>query len=118
MAVPVVPLVAFLGIEWVAEHLAAVAAVSAACGVLAVAAVVALMRWADRRDARRAAMWQFQYVREVPSARPAEVPSAARPGLAAGGLHLHFHGLPAAEQATIIRQALPGDAGAASNTDE
>jgi hypothetical protein len=108
MALPVVPLVAFLGVDWVVEHLVEVVAVSATCGVLAVAAVVALMRWADRRDARRAAMWQFRHVREVPSARPAEVPSAVRPELAASGLHLRFYGLPDAEQAAIIRQALPG----------
>jgi hypothetical protein len=34
-------------------------------------------------------------------------PAPARPELEPRALHLHFHGLGAAEQAVIIRQALP-----------
>ena len=43
-AVPVVPLAAFCGLAWVAEHLVEVVIVSGTCGVLAVAGVVALIR--------------------------------------------------------------------------
>ena len=71
------PLAAVYGLAWVAEHLIEVIAVSAACGVLAVAAVVVLMRWADRSDARRAAQWQFWYVRKVPNVAVTNLPSGA-----------------------------------------
>ena len=65
-------------LAWVAEHLVEVAAVSAACGALAVAAVVALMRWADRRDARRAALGPLMVTRAAATAlsRPEQVTRA------------------------------------------
>ena len=65
----VVVLAAVEGVEWIAAHLVEVIAVSATCGALAVAAMVALMKWADRRDARHTAEWQFRFIPEV--SRPA-----------------------------------------------
>ncbi len=119
-AIPVWPLAAVYGLAWIAEHIIEVIAVSAACGVLALAAVVALMRWADRRDARRAAQWQFRYVREVPNVAVTNLPPGAtnltavcdteRPALGFRDLHIHIDGVPSAEQATVIRQALSGRA--------
>jgi hypothetical protein len=100
MAVPVVPLVAFLGLEWVAEHLIAVAAVSAACGILSVAAVVALTRWCERRETRAAARTTLWIAREVPAA----LPRPDRPAIAP--VHIHFHGAGDGEQAEVIRRAL------------
>ena len=96
-----VPLVAFLGLEWVAQHLAAVAAVSAACGVLSVAAVVALMRWCERRETRAAARTTLWIAREVPAAAP----RPERPVIAPV-VNLNFYGVPEYERAAIIRNAL------------
>ena len=111
-AVPVVPLIAAFGLAWVAEHIVEVAIVSAACGALAVAAVIALMRWADRRDIRRAAAWRALSAREVPAVDRSHivtsVPSAERPALGFRDLHIHIDGVPPAEQAAVIRQALNG----------
>ena len=107
--VPPLALAAVFGLAWVAEHLVEVIAVSAACGVLAVAAVVVLMRWAGRRDARRAAEWQFRYVREVPrSGTRVPISGTQRPALGFRDLHIHLDGAPSAEQAAVIRQALNG----------
>jgi hypothetical protein len=108
IAVPIVPLAEVYGLVWIAEHIVEVIAVSAGCGVLAVAAVVALMRWADRRDAARDAAWRQLHARQVPEiGNPVTVlPPPARRELGAPAVHLHFHGLPDAEQAVIIRQAL------------
>ncbi len=113
-AVPVVPLVAFLGLAWVAEHLVEVAIVSAACSALAVAAVVALMRWQERREARRAAggqLWSVREVPQIPHVRAESVTSAERPALGFRDLHIHIDGVPSAEQAAVIRQALNGRTG-------
>jgi hypothetical protein len=110
MAVPVVPLAAIYGLAWVAEHIIEVAIVSAACGALAVAAVVALMRWQERREARRAASRSIWTVRAEPVTKRSRdffSPPPPRRELEAGGVHLHFHGLPDDRQAAIIRQALP-----------
>ena len=124
--VPVVPLAALLGIEWVAEHIIEVAVVCATCGALAVAAVVALMKWCGRREARRAAVRLFWTVRAGTAIAPAaiapaaagepaaadEAPPAARGAIAAApAIHFHFHVATADERAAIIRQALPGHAG-------
>ena len=126
-AVPVLPLAAFLGLAWIAEHLAEVAAVSAACGVLSVAAVVTLMRWQDRRQAARGPLMvdRAEVRAEVLDAagirQPradcklaigTRVPDPGSAGRAAiAPIHLHFHGLPDDRQAAIIRQAIPGTAG-------
>jgi len=116
-AIPVWPLAAVYGLAWIAEHIVEVIAVSATCGVLTLAAVVALMRWADRRDARRAAGWQFRYVREVSNVAVISLPprganltavcDTERPALGFRDLHIHL-GVPSAEQAAVIRQALNG----------
>ena len=88
VAVPVVPLLELYGAMWLAEHIIEVAIACAVSGALAVAIVIALARWADRRDARRSATWQFQYVREVP-ATPA-APQVSR-GIVPAIEH-HYHG--------------------------
>ena len=106
MVVPVVPLLALYGAAWVAEHIIEVAAVSATCGVLAVVAVVFLVRWGNRRDERQAVAWR-QIRACGPTLEQPRIAQRTRPELAAPAVHLHFHGLPDAEQAQIIRQALP-----------
>jgi hypothetical protein len=105
-----------LAAEWVAAHAWEVLAVTAVCGALAVAAVVALLRWAQRRDARHAAGMPFLTVREVPgtgtpvtgSGTRAPIPGTSAEQLALGfrELHIHLDGQPTAEQAEVIRQAL------------
>ena len=108
-ALPVVPLLGFCGAAWVAEHIIEVAITCGVSGALAVAAVVALMRLGNRRDDRQRAAASIWTVREVPRIRSAAADLAASDGrreLEAPAVHLHFHGEPAAEQATVIRQAL------------
>ena len=108
---PVAAFGAAYGFVWVTEHLAEVIVTSAACGVLAVAAVVALMRWADRRDARRAAATSLWTVRaEVIDAprQQAAVPPAGQPAIAPAVVNLNFYGLPDEQQAAVIRRALDG----------
>jgi hypothetical protein len=113
MALPVVPIVELYGLTWVIEHLAEVVTVSAACGALAVAAVVALMRWCDRRQARAAIGRPYLYVREVPavtaSAERVPIADTARPAVAAPQVVFNFYGVPEADQAHVIRQALSGN---------
>jgi hypothetical protein len=112
IAVPVVPFAAVFGLAWVGAHLIEVAAVSAACGILAVAAVIPLMRWAERRDARRLPLW---IAREAPAAVTAtvipQVPSPVQPAIEHHhhGPVFNFYGPDGeATAARIIRQALPG----------
>ena len=93
-------------VEWVAAHALELMVITAMCVALAVAAVAALFRWAGRRDARHAVDRPFLTEREVTA-----VASAPRRELAAPALHLHFHGLPADEQAAIIRTAIAGQPG-------
>ena len=114
MAVPVVPLVAFLGLAWVAEHLIEVAVVSASCGVLAVAAVVALMRWADRRDARLAARGPLMVTRApAPTLTATVIPQVSRGTVPPAIVNNYYIRIDPAsrEAARIIRQSLPGMAG-------
>jgi hypothetical protein len=112
-AVPVVALAAVEGFAWVAAHIIEVAVTSAACGALALAAVAALMRWTDRRDARRAAARPLWSAREVPAVTPAAAVRVAASGAPAIENHYHIHLPDVGEQAAarIIRQALPGTAG-------
>jgi hypothetical protein len=99
VALPVVPLLELYGAVWLAGHIVEVIVTCAVCGVLAVAAAVALSRWADRRDARRAAAWEPRYVRALPAApRPAIAPV----------YNLNFYGVPADERAAVIRNAIEG----------
>jgi hypothetical protein len=119
-----VPPIAFVyayGAAWVAEHLAEVAVVSAVSGVLAVAAVVALMRWCDRRQARRAAEHPIWTVRAEPAIMAATVTPQVTRGTSAPAIeqHIHFHFDPDdREAARIIRQAIPGPAGDAATREE
>jgi hypothetical protein len=96
-------------LEWIAAHALELMAITAACVVLAVAAVVALARWGDRREARHATARPFLTAREVPGIGngPASLPTPAeRPALGFRDLHIHLDGLPADEQAAVIRRAL------------
>ena len=103
---PVVPLVAFLGIEWVLEHLLEVAAISATCGVLSIVAVVFLMRCGERRDAARRQLWTARAEALPPRQTRHGVSDSARPELGFRDLHIHLDGMPDATQAAVIRQAL------------
>jgi hypothetical protein len=109
MSVPIVPLLALYGATWVAEHLVEVVSISAICGALAVAAVVALIRWCDRREARRAAASRSLWTARAEAVGPqaaAALPRQQQPAI--GDVHIHFRGLPDAEQAHAIRKALNG----------
>jgi hypothetical protein len=122
IAVPVVPLVVFLGVDWVVTHLVEVAIVSGTCGALAIAASIALFRWASRRDDRRLAAWRL-HARTVPAvvkadATPIASASAAPLALGFRDLHIHIDGVTSPEQAAIIRQALAGQAGDAISSKE
>jgi hypothetical protein len=116
-AVPVVALAAFVGIDWVAAHLAEVAAISAICGVLAVAALVMLMRWCARRETVVAATRSLWVTRDVPA--PAitgrVIPQAIQqPAAPAIEQHVHYH-LHVADgyEAARVFTAIPGQAGEA-----
>src|ERR1700689_237836 len=85
-AAPVVAFAVFCGIDWIVTHLAEVIATSAVCGALSVAAVVALMRWAERRDARQAVRWRLLHVRDVPGIRSAAADLEAEISTACGDL--------------------------------
>jgi len=112
----VLALTAFLGVDWIVTHLIEVAIMSASCGALAVAAVVALMRWADRRDARYAARGPLLVTREAPAILTATVtPQVTQVTPPAIEQHVHFHFDPAdREAARIIRTVIPGQAGDAT----
>jgi hypothetical protein len=105
-AVPVMILAGALGVDWILTHLAEVAAVAVACGALAVAASVALLRWADRRDSRRAQLWAVREVAGIGTAVP--ISASERPAIVYRDLHIHLDGIPASEQADVIRRALGG----------
>jgi len=123
LAVPVVPVVSLLGFAWVADHLVLMAATSGACGVLAVAAVVALMRWQDRRQAARGPLMVMRaevlsgaQICRPPTDSEARIrerlTDSSPAAIAPAAVHLHFHGMSTAEQAAVIRQAIPRDAAA------
>jgi len=107
--VPLVAFAALYGAVWVAEHIIEVAIVSGTCGALAVAAVVWLMRLGERRDARHraaASIWTVREAPPIPQVLAESVTSAERPALGFRDLHIHLDGVPATEQAAVIRQAL------------
>lgn len=113
MSVPVLPLVAFCGLAWVAEHLIEVAIVSGVCGVLTIAAVVAVMRWQDRRQARHAAqssLWTARKVPGVPAPAVQQAGPVTPPAIVNHyGPELHIYGQDGEEAAArIIRQAIIG----------
>lgn len=104
---PVAILAGALGVDWVLTHLAEVAAVAGGSGVLAVAASVALLRWADRRDSRRAELWAVREVAGTGTAVPISAPE--HPAIVYRDVHLHLGEGTTAEQIHIIRQAIGGD---------
>lgn len=109
--VPVLAFGAVYGFVWVTEHIVEVVITSAVCSVLAVAAVLLLMRWANRRDERRGAAWRALKAAEAPevvTVTATPVGHAERAALGFRDLHIHIDGVPSAEQAAVIRQALNG----------
>ena len=123
VAVGAIVYVAAETVQWVAEHIWWIIGTLAVCFALAVAASMALEAWADRRAARFAERHGILSRADVMAGAvvPAAVlpPSAARPAIAPPPqVVINIFGMPSSEQAAIIRQALPGDAGAASITDE
>jgi hypothetical protein len=119
-AAAVVLYVAAEAVAWVAEHIWWIAGTLAVAFVLAVAGCMALQAWTDRREAKFAArrglvsradvMGQtggaYEAVAEV-------MPQRNAPAIAPPQLVINVFGTPTAEQAAIIRQALPGRAGGA-----
>ena len=113
-AVPVVPLAAFCGLAWVAEHIIEVGLVSAACAALAACAVMRLKRWTDRHDAERAARGTLFVTRA--GAPPPQLAHAARPAI--GPVYnFNFYGAAGDTHAAVIRKAITGTAGDATATE-
>jgi len=101
--------VAAEALEWAVAHEWEILAGTGVVAVLAVAAVAGLVRWISRREARHVAARPFLTAREVPQIRRAAADlaaSAERAAIVYRDLHIHLDGVPAAEQAQIIRQAL------------
>lgn len=102
-----------LAAEWVAAHAWEVLAVTAACGALAVAAVVALMRWADRRDARHAAEHPFLVARDAAALTATVTPQVTQETTRPAIVNNYYIRIDPAsrEAARIIRTAIPGQSG-------
>lgn len=111
-AVVAVTYVAAETVLWVAERIWWIVGTLAVCFALAVAASMWLERWADARGARFAAAHGILSRADVvaPAVVRARVIEPERPGLAATQITVNIFGVPSAEQADIIRQALPGPA--------
>jgi hypothetical protein len=117
-AVVAVTYVAAETVLWVAEHIWWIVGTLAVCFALAVAASMALEAWADRRGARFAALHGIRSRADVILPEPVRgvvverVPE--RPAIApAPQVVINIFGMPSPEQVAIIRQAIPGQAGAA-----
>lgn len=98
-------------VQWVAERIWWIGGTLAVCFALSVAAAIMLGRWADRRDARRDAAWRAMKAAQAPAVvtvHATPVTSAERPALGFRDLHIHLDGVPSAEQAAVIRQAING----------
>lgn len=96
------------GAAWVLAHLVLILATGAGCAVLTALAVRWLISWSDQRAIR---VWAQRPAQLSASQAPA-VPRPGRPAIT-GGVTLNFINLTPAEQAEVIRQALPvqpGDA--------
>jgi hypothetical protein len=116
----VVAIAAVYGMEWALARIWWIVGTAAIIAALAVAAVIPLMRWAERRDARRLPLWT---VRDAPASVtatviPQAVPAVQRPELAAPvpaienhyGPVFKFYGADGeAQAARVIRQALTGE---------
>jgi hypothetical protein len=106
-------------VQWVAERIWWIGGTLAVCFALATAASMWLEARADRRGARFAAAHGIlsradvvsQIGNPITSLRPhiAAIGSdSERPALGFRDLHIHLDGMPPADQAQIIRQALNG----------
>ena len=97
-------------VPWVADRIWWIGGTVAACLILATAAGMWLERLADRRAAEWGAARGIRSRADVILPEPVRVTAVhaepVRQELAAPAIHLHFHGLPDAEQVHIIRQAL------------
>jgi hypothetical protein len=104
-------------VQWVAERIWWIGSTAAVCFALAVAAGMWLERLADRRGARFAAAHGILSRADVILPAPVRVTAmpdaAARPAIAAPQVTVNLFGVPSPEQAAIIRQAIPGQAGTA-----
>lgn len=97
---------------WVADRIWWIGGTLAVCFALAVAVSMWLEAWADRRGARFAAahgiLSRADMILPAPAAAAGLPRQQPRPGIEPpAAIHLHFHGLDQAEQAAIIRSALP-----------
>ena len=98
--------VAIVGAEWVIAHLWVILAVGVLCAVGTAVAVHRLIVGSDRRAVR---VWAQRPVQ----LRAEQVTEISRPQRRAiAPVHIHFHGLPDAEQAAIIRQTISREPGA------
>lgn len=100
------------GAAWILAHLVELLAVGAGCAVLTGLAIRYLMAWSDQRAIR---VWSQRPVQLHAAAVPlaaAAPPGPARAGIT-GGVSFNFYNynLTPAEQAAVIRQAIPGPAG-------
>jgi hypothetical protein len=105
-------------VQWVADRIWWIGGTLAVCFVLAIAAGIWLEWWAGRRCARFAAAHGILSRADVILPAPAAAAGLPRQQQRAAvepppTVHIHFHGLPDAEQAAIIRTALSGPAGEA-----
>jgi hypothetical protein len=103
-------------VQWVAERIWWIGGTLALCFALAVAASMWLEGWNARREARFAAAHGILSRADVILPAPAATGLPRQQRLAVeppAAVHIHFHGLPDAEQAAIIRTALSGPTGEA-----
>jgi len=117
VAVVVGLVVAAETVHWVAERIWWIGSTVAVCFALAVAAGMWLERLADRRGARYAAAHGILSHADVilpAPARPAAVQAEPeRLAIAAPQIVVNIFGVPSPEQAAVIRQVIPGQAGPA-----
>jgi hypothetical protein len=103
-------------VQWVADRIWWIGGTAAVSFALAVAASMWLEGWNARREARFAAAHGILSRADVILPAPAATGLPRQQRLAVelpAAVHIHFHGLPDAEQAAIIRTALSGPAGEA-----
>lgn len=102
------PVVADKVCTWVAEHIWWIGGTLAISFAVATAVSMALEAWADHRGARFAAVHGILSRADVilpDRGRSIDAP-ADLPALGFRDLHIHLDGVPAAEQAQVIRRAL------------
>jgi hypothetical protein len=99
-AVVVALVVAYESVQWVAERIWWIGGTVAVCLVLSVAASM----WLEGRTQRREVAWGRE--RGIYSRADGVLPYPVRPAVAFRDLHIHLDGVPSAEQAAIVRQAI------------